>query len=331
MRQHQLAFARKGLSLNQHTTLCLGIDVSKQKLDLAFSDHSQELTIPYTKAGIHKLLQLLQRTPAKRVCLEATGGLERELVNALHEHNHPVAVVNPRLIRDFARATNQLAKTDKIDARIIAQFASLMQPRITLPLTPSQQKLRDLTARKRQVTKLLTQEKNRLAAAHDPDVKELLRQAILFYTQQLQQLSVRQQELIDQDEESQEKARILKSVPGLGPATTATLLAELPELGKLNRQQIGRLVGVAPTNRDSGTMRGKRTTGGGRTAIRTALYMPTIVAKKHNPVIGRFYERLLAQGKPKLVALIAAMRKLLTIINVMIRDGQTWRNQTAIT
>lgn len=317
--------------MQQHNTLSLGIDVSKQKLDIAFSDRSQELTLPYTKAGLKKLLQLLQKTPVDLVCFEATGGLERTLLETLHSCDQRVAVVNPRQIRDFARATNQLAKTDQIDARIIAQFASLMQPRTILPMTTSQLKLRDLTARKRQVTKLLVQEKNRLAAAHDIDVREMLEQAIGFYKQQLDSITARQQQLIEQDEHAQEKARILRSVPGLGPTTTATLIAELPELGQLNRQQIGRLVGVAPTNRDSGTMRGKRTTGGGRVSVRTALYMPTLVAKQHNPVIARFYERLIQQGKPSRVALIAAMRKLLTIINVMLRDGQTWQNHPATT
>ena len=308
----------------QHNTICAGIDVSKHKLDLAFSNHPSVQTIPSTSPGLLLLLETLQKSNVNLVCLEATGGLERDLVNLLHQHQIPVAVVNPRQIRDFARSTNQLAKTDQIDARVIARFALLINPRPTPPISDSQQKIRDLTARKRQVVKLMIQEKNRLSATHDPDMQFLIEQAIEFFKQQLRELEKRLAALIDTDEQARSKARIIASVPGLGPASVATLISELPELGQLNRQQIARLVGVAPTNRDSGTLRGKRTTGGGRVEIRNALYMPIIVAKQHNPVIKRFYDRLVQSGKPKLVALIASMRKLLSILNVMIRNGQSW-------
>lgn len=308
-----------------HNHLCVGVDVSKHKLDFASSNQQQVQTVPYTTEGLKRLLENLRKSPPSLVCLEATGGLERTLVTTLHQQGIPVAVVNPRQIRDFARATNQLAKTDQIDARIIARFALLMNPRQTQPLTGNMRKIRDLTARKRQVVKLLVQEKNRLAAADDSDIRRLIEQAIAFYEQQLVELRKQLAELIEADERAQVKARIIASVPGLGPATVATLISELPELGQLNRQQIARLVGVAPTNRDSGTLRGKRTTGGGRAEIRNALYMPTIVAKRYNPAIKSFYDRLVNRGKPKLVALIAAMRKLLTILNVMIRDGQSWK------
>jgi len=312
----------------EHNTICVGIDVSKFKLDIASSNAHAVQTIPYTPKGLQQLLHSLKHSPPALVCLEATGGLERTLLNFLQQHQLPVAVVNPRLVRDFAKAHNQLAKTDHIDARIIARFGLLMQPRQSPPLTPAQQKLRDLTARKRQVSKLLVQEKNRLAATRDDDIRQMIQQAIDLYQQQLQSLQKQQRQLIEADEHSQPKARIIESVPGLGPATVATLISELPELGSLNRQQIARLVGVAPTNRDSGTLRGKRTTGGGRVEIRQALYMPTIVALKHNPTIKRFYQRLLANGKPKLVALIASMRKLLTTLNTMIQQGTTWKNLT---
>jgi transposase len=159
----------------------------------------------------------------------------------------------------------------------------------------------------------------------------MIEQALSLYEQQLRELQKQIASLIDADQEAQAKARIISSVPGLGPASVATLISELPELGQLNRQQIARLVGVAPTNRDSGTLRGKRTTGGGRVEVRNALYMPIIVAKQHNPVIKRFYDRLVQSGKPKLVALIASMRKLLAILNVMIRDGQPWKSVTLLT
>lgn len=317
--------------MTKHNKLTLGIDVSKFKLDFAWSNSKNVETVPYTQSGLQQLLRSLKKSPVGLVCLEATGGLERTLLNILHEHDIPVALVNPRQIRDFARAANQLAKTDQIDARTIARFAELMQPRTTPPLTPSQQKLRDLTSRKRQVTKLLVQEKNRLAATADKRIQKMILQAIKLYEKQLEELHRQLQQLIAEDGQAQVKARIIESVPGLGPATVATLISELPELGTLNRQQIARLIGAAPTNRDSGTLRGKRTTGGGRTEIRNALYMPTIVAKQYNPKVKAFYDRLVENGKPKMVALIASMRKLITILNVMIRDEKTWNNLTIST
>ncbi len=314
-----------------HNKISAGIDVSKYKLDVAFSHQPRIETLPYTPQGLKQLVTSLKEAGVQIVCLEATGGYERLLVSSLHSEGIPVAVVNPRQIRDFARAQNQLAKTDRIDARVIARFPLLMNPRPTPTLSATQQKIRDLTARKRQVVKLLVQEKNRLAATYDPDIQRLIEQGVAFYEQQLCELRRQLMALIEADEQAQSKARIIDSIPGLGPATVTTLIAELPELGTLNRQQIARLVGVAPTNRDSGTLRGKRTTGGGRVEVRNALYMPTVVAKQHNPRIKAFYDRLVAAGKPKMVALIACMRKLLTILNVMIREGNQWQRKTAVT
>ena len=303
---------------------CVGIDVSKHKLDIASTNNPSVRTFDYTTAGLKQLLAFLKENEATLVCLEATGGLERQLLDMLHAHGMAVAVVNPRQIRDFARAAGQLAKSDQIDARVIARFAQVMQPRTTPPLSKIRRELIDLASRVRQVSKLLVQEKNRLAATLSKPIQKMIRQAIRLYEKQLQELRLQQQELIDEDAATQEKAEIIASVPGLGSASVSVLIAELPELGELNRQQIARLIGVAPTNRDSGTMRGKRTTGGGRVTVRNALYMPTVVAKQHNPKIKAFYDRLVAAGKPKMVALIASMRKLLTILNVMIREGQTW-------
>lgn len=311
--------------------LCVGIDVSKEKLDVACSHNQRVQTFAYTKAGLKQLAAFLKQHSPELVCLEATGGYERTLVDVLHQHQFVVAVVNPRQVRDFARAGNQLAKTDAIDARIIAKFAQLMQPRVTPPLPENRRKLLDLASRCRQVTKLIVQEKNRLGTTLDKEICQMIQQAIRLYQRQLETIRQKQQQLIEQDETAQAKARIITSVPGLGPATVSVLISELPELGTLNRQQIARLVGVAPTNRDSGTLRGKRTTGGGRAAIRTALFMPTIVAKQYNPRIKAFYDRLVENGKPKMVALIACMRKLLTILNVMIRDGKTWNQSPTST
>ena len=320
-----------GLGMNDLNEHCLGIDVSKATLDIATSDGEHNASFKYDEEGIRKLFALLKLFRPKLICLEATGGLERSIVAALHAKECDVAVVNPRQIRDFARATGQLAKTDELDAAVIARFAYLIQPRLTLPLSVSQQKMRDLTSRRRQVSKLLIQERNRLARAVEVDVREMIEQAIDFYAQQLKTIREAQETLIEHDESMREKSRIIQSVPGLGPATAALLLSEMPEFGQLNRKQIARLIGVAPTNRDSGTLRGKRTTGGGRVDVRNGLYMPTVVAKQHNPRIKDFYDRLVTNGKPKLVALIACIRKLVSILNVMIRGGKTWNENLATT
>lgn len=225
-----------------------GIDVSKHKLDVALSNHNSVRTFESTTSGLKQLLKFLTKHDPQLVCLEATGGLERELLALLHQHGFAVALVNPRQVRDFARAAGQLAKTDEIDARVIARFALTMQPRLTPAASENSRKLGDLAARTRQVNKLLVQEKNRLATTRDRDIQKMIQQGIRMYEKQLDKLRASQQELIEQDEAAQAKARIITSVPGLGPATVQTLVAELPELGELNRRQIARLVGVAPTN-----------------------------------------------------------------------------------
>ena len=314
--------------MSQSITSCVGIDVSKHSLDVAFNERGRVQSLPYTTAGLRQLLTLLEQRRPEFVCREATGDLERRVVEFLQQHGWNVAVVNPRQIRNFARTLNQLAKTDAIDARILAHFGRLHAPRITPPVPERLRKLPDLTARRRQVQHMHVQEQNRLGTAVDRDVRRLIQQALRLYERQLAQLDEQIATLIEEDEALQEKTRVLESVPGIGPATSAMLVAELPELGQINRQQIARLVGVAPTNRDSGTLRGKRTTGGGRRHVRTALFMPLVVAIRHNPTITAFYERLVAGGKAKLVALIAAMRKLLTILNVLVRDGVKWRPPT---
>ena len=317
--------------MSHRNRLCVGIDVSKARLDVAVSDRSHSETFHYDEGGLRKLLTWIRKFNPEIVCLEATGGLERRIVAELHKASCNVAVVNPRQIRDFARATGQLAKTDDIDAGIIARFADLIRPRLTQPLSISQQKMRDLTARRRQVSKLLIQERNRLANAVDSSVRGMIKEGIDFYSKQLATIQKDQETLIEQDEIMREKSRIIQSVPGFGPATATLLISEMPEFGQLNRKQIARLVGVAPTNRDSGTLRGKRTTGGGRVDVRNGLYMPTVVAKKHNKTIKEFYDRLIENGKPKLVAIIASMRKLISILNVMIRDGKMWNENPQIT
>lgn len=310
----------------QHTTSYAGIDVSKHSLDVALAEQPGGKTFDYSPTGLARLTRFLDEHAPQLVCLEATGGLERPLVEHLQARGFHVAVVNPRQIRDFARACNQLAKTDAIDARLIAQFAQRMQPRVTPPLEEFRRKLLDLTSRRRQVRRMLVQEQNRLATAADPDVRRMIRQALRLYQKQRRELDDSIATLIEQHEPLQSRAALIRSVPGIGPATSGVLLAELPELGQLNRRQIARLVGVAPTNRDSGTLRGRRTTGGGRSALRNALFMPTLVATQHNPRIREFYRRLLQRGKTKMVALVAAMRKLLVLLNTIARTQQPWRD-----
>jgi len=304
----------------------VGIDVSKHKLDVASSSHSKIRLFDHSPQGLAQLVNHLESLQPRLVCLEATGALERQLVRTLHAHGFTVAVVNPRQIRDFARAAGQLAKTDAIDARQIALFAERMHPRPTPPTPENQQKIQGLTARRRQVQQMRVQEQNRLGTAIDPDVRRFIDEALKLYDQQLEQLNSQIEQLIQQDQALKAKATIVRSMTGIGPAATAALIADLPELGQLNRQQIARLVGVAPTNRDSGTLRGRRTTGGGRVQLRNALYMPTVVAVHHNPQLRRFYQRLLESGKEKMVALIAAMRKLLVILNTMVKNHELWKN-----
>lgn len=314
--------------MSHDNILCLGIDVSKKNLDFVASNARTGKTVPYTPDGCQAILRWIEKHQPSLVCLEATGGLERPLLVLLHQHKIPVAVVNPRQIRDFARASNQLAKTDQLDARVIANFGARMQPRVTPALTETQQKIRDFTTRRRQVTRLIVQEKNRLASTVEPLLREMIEAAIALYQDQKVAIEDALTQLINADAATKTRAQIITSVPGLAAVTASALIADLPELGTLNRKKIARLVGVAPTNRDSGTLRGKRTTGGGRADVRNALYMPTIVAKTHNPAIKAFYDRLVAAGKPKLVALMACMRKLLTILNTMIKEEKMWHQQS---
>ena len=234
------------------------------------------------------------------------------------------AVVNPRQIRDFARAMNQLAKTDAIDARVIARFAALMNPTPHEKLPENQEKLRSLRTRRNQVVDMLTQEKNRLATQHDPEIRQLIERAIKWYKEQLKEINQQIEQRIEADDSLRQKVALLTSVPGVAMATASALLTEMPELGKLNRREAARLAGLAPVNRDSGKMRGKRMIGGGRRTVRRALYMATLVATRYNPRIRQHYQHLLSQGKKKLVALAACMRKLLLILNNILKTNNPW-------
>jgi transposase len=302
----------------------LGADVSLNTLDFCCLPSQGQGQVTNDPEGVAALAQACLEQGIQLVCLEATGGLERLLVKEFQRRGIPVAVVNPRQIRDFARSMNRLAKTDRLDAHTIALFAQRMQPQPSPPISENAEKLQALTTRRHQVRDLLVQEQNRLARTWDPEIRQLIQQAIELYQRQMQTLAEQIESLLATDAQFQQTARIVRSTPGIGPVATAALIAELPELGRLNRQQVARLVGVAPINRDSGMLRGKRTTGGGRSALRRCLYMPTLVAIKHNPKLKAFYQHLVQKGKPKMVALIASMRKLLVILNLMVKNNQTW-------
>lgn len=300
----------------------VGIDVAKDVLDVADYVTDKKRRFDNDEAGIGKLIEALKGSTAL-VVMESTGGYETPLAYALHKAGIPCAVVNPREVRDFARATKKLAKTDTIDAHVLAHFAAVIKPE-PRPLTDEQtQELGAILARRRQITEMLTAEKNRMHTAQKR-VRGSIQAHIDYLEKELEQLGSNLKGRIEESPVQREKYQLLQSVPGVGPNLSATLLIELPELGSLNRRQIAALVGVAPINRDSGLRRGKRSIWGGRPQVRTALYMAALVAARHNPVIRQFYTRLCEAGKAKKVALVACMRKLLTILNAMLKHHVTW-------
>lgn len=311
--------------MSQHNKFYVGIDVSKSKWDVAVTGMKKVHTFSADAAGEEELLELLQPIEVELVCVESTGNYEHRLLSLLYEHGYQVAKVNPRLPRDFARSMNLLAKTDRIDARILVMYAERYQPRPTPKPSENTEKLNALSARRRQLLDMQTQEKNRLDTIIDPRMRESIERHLEYLGQALADITRQMNELVQQDNKLRDNSAILQTVPGIAQLTANRLSIELPELGQLNRKQIARLAGVAPINRDSGTLRGKRTTGGGRAHVRNAMYMPTIVATQRNPKIKAYYQNLLAKGKSKMTALIASMRKLLTILNVMIREQKPWR------
>ena len=271
------------------------------------------------------LVQLAELTPTL-VVLEATGGLETFLVGELAGAQLPVVVVNPRQVRDFAKAVGKLAKTDALDAQVLAHFGEATKPDLRPLPNASTQELQALLARRRQVVEMITAEKNRYRTA-TRRLKPQIQEHIHWLEQQLKELDQDLSELLRSSPVWRTKEKLLVSVPGVGPVLTVTLLAGLPELGLLNRREIAALVGVAPFNRDSGTLRGKRTVWGGRSSVRATLYMATLAATRYNSVMRAFYQRLLEAGKPKKVALTACMRKLLTILNAMLKHNLSWNSK----
>ena len=300
-----------------------GIDVAKDRLDMAVRPSGAACTVAYDGAGVDDLVSRLHSLEPSVVVLEATGGLELPLAGALAAASLPVVVVNPRQVRDFARATGRMAKTDALDAQVLAHFAEAVRPEIR-PLADSDtQELHSLTARRTQVVEMLVAEKNRLGRASRAVVPRI-QAHIQWLEQELDDLDQGLRQALQRSPVWRERDDLLRSVPGVGPQLSVSLLADLPELGTLGRRQIAALVGVAPMNRDSGAKRGRRMVSGGRARVRAVLYMGALVATRHNPVIRGFYQRLLAAGKPKKLALTACMRKLLTILNGMVKSGQRW-------
>jgi transposase len=306
----------------------VGIDVSKDRLDIARHPTGEREAVPNAEPDIAALVARLQTCRPTLIVLEATGGFELAVTAALAAAQQPVVVVNPRQVRDFAKATGQLAKTDALDAAILAQFAEAVRPAIRALPDATTQALAALLARRRQLVAMHTAESNRLGTALPP-VRTGIRAHLTWLDRQLAQLDDDLTRVIRESPVWREKDDLLQSAPGVGPVLARTLLAALPELGTLNRKQIAALVGVAPFNRDSGTLRGRRTIWGGRAPVRAALYMGALTATRWNPVIRAFYQRLCAAGKAKKVALTACMRKFLTMLNAMLKHRSPWREHYA--
>lgn len=303
----------------------IGIDVSKKLLEVAVHESDYHFRCANKANAFAALIaELIVLRPAL-IVLEATGGLEIPVTAALHAVGLPVVVVNPRQVRDFAKATGQLAKTDRLDARVLAHFAAAIKP----PLRPIKSKdeleLDALVGRRGQLIEMLTAEKNRRGSAATDTVREEIKQHIDWLEDRIAELDQQLQAQLKTSSLWQAKDVILQSTPGIGPVVSFSMIADLPELGTLNRQQISKLVGVAPLNNDSGQQRGTRHIYGGRARVRSMLYMAAFTATRHNPVIKEFYERLMAKEKPFKVVMTACMRKLLTIINIMVRDNTPWK------
>jgi transposase len=302
----------------------VGIDVAKAQLDIALRPTGERWALTNDDAGIAVLVPRLQAIAPQLIVLEATGSYQRAVVAALAAAGLPVAVVNPRQARDFAKATGQLAKTDALDARALAHFAEAVRP-MPRPLPDTQaDELRALLARRRQLVTMRTAEQNRLGSA-PPRLQPDMQAHITWLNTRLTTLDDDLDTTLRASPVWREREELLRSVPGIGPVCARTLLLDLPELGTLNRQRLAALVGVAPLNRDSGTLRGRRTTWGGRAHVRATLYMSTLVAVRYNPVFKAFYERLRAAGKAAKLALTACMRKLLTILNAMVKHHAPWQ------
>ena len=304
----------------------VGIDVAKDSVDVAIRPGDDNWSLDYDEQAVSELVSRLIAVEPNAVLLEATGGLEVPLVSALAAAALPVVVVNPRQVRDFAKATGKLAKTDALDAQVLAHFAEAVRPPVRPLRDEDTQELNSLTTRRNQLMTMLVAEKNRLRRA-SRSVRLGIESHIDWLEQELNDLDKDLRKALRRSPVWREKDDLLRSVPGVGEQLSLSLLAYLPELGTLDRKQVAALVGVAPFNRDSGPHRGRRSVWGGRSRVRAVLYMAALTATRYNPVLRTFYQRLLAAGKPKKLALTACMRKLLTILNAMVKTGRHWTPQ----
>jgi transposase len=309
-------------------SICVGIDVAKAEFEFAVRPTGETGSVRLEDPAMDRFVAHLQTLAPTLIVLEATGGYEVPIVSALVSADLPVVVVNPRQVRDFARALGRLAKTDHLDAEVLALFGERVQPPVRPVPDAALQALAALVARRRQLVEMLIAERNRRSHAPAGPVRESITDHIRWLQRRVQHTTDKLQRLLQTTPAWRVKDNLLQSMPGIGPTTSAVLIAELPELGHLTRRQIAALVGVAPFNCDSGTFAGTRHIYGGRVPVRGALYMATLVATRFNPDIRAFYARLVAAGKRKKVALVAAMRKVLTILNAMVKHQQSWRTAT---
>jgi transposase len=319
----------RDMFMDDSVNLCVGLDVSKDSLDGHQLPEGRSFTVPNTAKGHAALLAQLPAPGTCRVVLEATGAYERRVVGELVAAGHFVSVVNPRQVRDFAKAHGILAKTDRIDARVIARFARDVKPRPVAKTSEKQGELDQLVTRRRQLVLLRTAESNRLQDGLAKLVRRSVQRSIDAIAKDITRLDRAILKLVESDDDWKQRFELLKTVPGVGDVTAATLVAELPELGKLNRQEISALVGVAPFPDDSGNHTGKRFVRGGRKSLRCVLYMAALVGMKHNPVLEQFSQRLKAAGKVPKVILTACVRKLLVILNTMVKTNTHWNPQHA--
>jgi transposase len=302
----------------------VGIDVAQDKLDLVMDDAARVLTFANDSAGIMAIIQLLKPVKPACVVIESTGGLERPLLESLLENDLPTSLVHPGRVRYFAKGLGILSKTDRIDARVLRRFGQLASPRLTEKRSKNEAELQSLVACRRQLNVTRVQQKNRLTSTSSKPARRSIEKVIETLDKQINLLDKQIRELINADDDFKHLDQLLQSVPGVGPTLSATLAAELRELGQADRQQIGALVGVAPYNHDSGKFAGQRCIRGGRTSVRCVLYMATVASIRFNPIIKAMYDRLTHAGKKKKVAIVACMRKLFALLNAMIREGVRW-------
>jgi transposase len=304
----------------------VGIDVSKDTLDVAVLGKKSVEQFANTKKGIARLVRHLKQVPLRLIVAEATGGYEEALVLALFEAGLPVALVSPQRVKQYARAKGRLAKTDQLDAQILAEYGKAIQPRLFVGKSEERKRLSALVARRNQLNDMLQAEKNRLRTS-SVEVKNSLKRVLACLKAEMKEVEQEIRQVLKAHGELGEQEKLLRTAQSIGPVTAATLLADLPELGQLDRQEIAALVGVAPMNSDTGKKRGYRKTKGGRPAVRRTLYMAALSGVCHNPILKPHYEQLVKRGKEKKVAITACMRKLLTILNAMMRDQQPFRYQ----